>query len=86
MSCGALILHDVMIAPPKGLVHGQSIIFFKWRHGRFKRHSRISLSSIKEECPALLSESLTTEAASFPTKAELSIFISLHESLARNQF
>jgi spore maturation protein CgeB len=29
MSCGALILHDVMIAPPKGLVHGQSIIFFK---------------------------------------------------------
>lgn len=29
MSCGALILHDSMIAPPKGLVDGQSIIFFR---------------------------------------------------------
>ncbi len=36
---------------------------------------------IKEECPAMLSESLTTEAAFFPTKAELSIFISLRVSL-----
>jgi len=42
---------------------------------------RISLSFIKEECSAMLSESLTTEAAFFPTKAELSIFISLRVSL-----
>jgi hypothetical protein len=42
---------------------------------------RISLSFIKEECPAIHSESLTTEAAFFPTKAELSIFISLRVSL-----
>ena len=41
----------------------------------------ISLSFIKEECSAMLSESLTTEAAFFPTKAELSIFISLRVSL-----
>ena len=47
-------------------------------HGRFKRHLRFSLSSIKEDCPAVLSESLTTEAVFFPTKAEGTY---LHESL-----
>jgi hypothetical protein len=48
----------------------------------------ISLSFIKEECSAMLSESLTTEAAFFPTKAELSIFISLRVSLdeTRHQY
>ncbi len=29
LSCGALILHDSMVAPPKGFVDGETIVFFK---------------------------------------------------------
>lgn len=29
MSCGALVLHDSMIAPPNGLIDGENIVFFK---------------------------------------------------------
>jgi hypothetical protein len=28
MSCGALVFHDVMVAPPKGLTSGENIVFF----------------------------------------------------------
>jgi hypothetical protein len=49
--------------------------FLEERHGRFIRQSIMSLSSISNECDdlflLLLSELLTTLAAFFPTKGEL---------------
>ena len=55
------------------------------RHERFRRHSRISLSSVNEDTndsiSLLLSELLTMWMAFFPTKAEGTSLHPLRESL-----